>query len=31
MNAMIQVWTQAHTVDLKIKIVEILNLSSIPI
>ena len=31
MNGMIKNWTSAHTVEQKIKIVEILNLTSIPI
>jgi hypothetical protein len=31
MNAMIQAWTMANTVELKIKIIEILNFCSIPI
>lgn len=31
MNSMIQAWSSANTVELKIKIIEILNLTSIPI
>lgn len=31
MNAMIQAWTSANNVELKIKIIEILNFCSIPI
>lgn len=31
MNGMIRNWTSANTVEQKIKIVEILNLTSIPI